>query len=1260
MMRRPAVLAVSLLTLTGLALAPGAPPSSAAEPPPPTSTPFGDTAPAEVTLITGDRVSVSTASGQRVVTVTDPQGSPTGFRMHEDGDMLLVVPEDAAPLIAEGRVDERLFDVAGLIADGYDDAHTSSIPLIATYPSRAAAAGSRAPDGARVSQRLPGLHMAAMRTPKSAADSFWKDLASTKAGRSAAPSKIWLDAKVSATVTESVEQVRAPEAWEAGYTGKGVKVAVLDSGIDADHPDLAGRIVAAEDFTGSSSGTADRHGHGTHAASSVVGDGSASGGERREGVAPDASLLVGKVLGDTGSGPTSGVLAGMQWAVNSGADIVTMSLGAPVPVCSDPLSAAVDQLSASSDTLFVVAAGNDGPKAGTVASPGCAPSALTIAADDSAMKIAPFSGRGPVTDRDGHRYLKPDMAAPGVGIVGARAAGTSLGRPIDDHYTSLSGTSMATPHVAGAAAVLAQRSPGLTGEQIKAHLMSTVRPDALNAPLAEGTGFLDVHQAVSSTISGPGYIDGEELTWPHDPERAVEREVTWSNSGDTPVTLNLRTETYDASGAPAPDAMATLAQPTVTVPAHGSATVGLRLAVVEPLPTSGYGVITGRITATSADGAQHAVTSFGFFAQPNTVTVTFHGTTRGSSPAGSLSYVNLISTDRGQATRVYFRDGTAKATVPAGDYDLDAGIYGFDKGVNERSLYRTVRSLGVLYRPGLSLTESTEIDLDAREAHQVEVSASQPLESRTSSVRYQRTANNTTFASTLVAASNVVDLAISDAPADGWKDARVDLVSRAYAPLLSVSTSGGATLEPLYAKYWGEVAYLPEAGSAQLVDVGSGTPQELAAVDVEGRFVLVNLGSDDSQSTTKLKQVTTDAIARKALGVVVAHEFAGRWTSFVRDDIPVLAITTDEYRVLQDELALGRTRLQWSGKPASPYVYNLHVPFTDGIPADQHYELEEDSMAQVEETWSSQLRDLQYGDGLALATARGGQAAAAAVVQPVLSPTQRTAYYSTGDAGWVHWGTSNPAAGGDTMAGGLAYYESARRDTEHWYGGPIRPQPAINLLTGEAAALAQRDGDVLTTVIPNTGDDAGHVAFSAITDQYAATLTRDGAVVGRSTDPISAWAMPAGPGRFELTVDQRRRTDLPIFENWSLSPKITTRWSFGSATTTESTALPLLVPSYDMTLDAYNRAQPTSSYRIELTAPAQPGYDGHASEVTAQVSYDDGATWRDVTTRKDGSSWVAMVDNRPAKGGFVSLRVRATSSDDSTVEQTLVKAYAVR
>ncbi|MFI2467992.1 S8 family serine peptidase [Streptomyces globisporus] len=148
-------------------------------------------------------------------------------------------------------------------------------------------------------------------------------------------------------------------------------MAVLDTGADQSHPDLAGRVTAAEDFSGSGS-TADKFGHGTHVASVVGGSGVGSGsGSTPRGVAPGAWLLVGKVLGDDGFGSSSQVIAGMEWAVEQGADVVTMSLGSSgASDGTDPMSLALNDLSRRSGALFVVAAGNDGEQGTrTVGSP---------------------------------------------------------------------------------------------------------------------------------------------------------------------------------------------------------------------------------------------------------------------------------------------------------------------------------------------------------------------------------------------------------------------------------------------------------------------------------------------------------------------------------------------------------------------------------------------------------------------------------------------------------------------------------------------------------------------------------------------------------------------------------------------------------------------------------------------------------------------------------------------------------------------------
>ncbi|NEE44195.1 S8 family serine peptidase, partial [Streptomyces sp. SID8455] len=204
----------------------------------------------------------------------------------------------------------------------------------------------------------------------------------------------------------------------------------------------------------------DRNGHGTHVASTIAGSGAASDGANK-GVAPAAGLLVGKVLSDEGSGADSGIIEAMEWAKAEGADVVSMSLGSPAPDDGgDPMSQAVDSLSADGGPLFVIAAGN-AYGAGTIGSPGSAEKALTIAAVDKQDARASFSSMGPLVRSHG---LKPDLSAPGVDI---NAAASQSVPGIEGPYQSMSGTSMATPHVAGAAAILKQRHPDWSGQRIK-------------------------------------------------------------------------------------------------------------------------------------------------------------------------------------------------------------------------------------------------------------------------------------------------------------------------------------------------------------------------------------------------------------------------------------------------------------------------------------------------------------------------------------------------------------------------------------------------------------------------------------------------------------------------------------------------------------------------------------------------------------------------------------------------------------------------
>ncbi|MFE7246175.1 S8 family serine peptidase, partial [Streptomyces sp. NPDC057580] len=387
---------------------------------------------------------------------------------YQVGKDLYVYPEGASQAIAEGKVDEQLFNVTGLIRQGYDDTHTDTLPLIATYQNSVNVADSApaAPRGSERGLSLPAVDGVALKAGKDTAVSFWQDITNTRSRSGSTLKKLWLDGRVEATLDQSTKQVHAPEAWAAGYDGKGTKVAVLDTGVDAEHPDLVNQVAAAKNFTDSKT-TNDYVGHGTHTASTVGGSGAASDG-RKKGVAPGSSLLIGKVLNDAGYGLDSWIIAGMQWAVDQKADVVSMSLGNPrIGDCADPMAQATQELSKSKHTLFVVAAGNSGPGAETVSSPGCVPGVLTVGAVDRDDTTAQFSSRGPVAVT---HTLKPEIAAPGVDISAAAAGGRGVYA-----YRTMSGTSMATPHVAGAAAVVRQAHPDWTAQQIKAALVSSAR-----------------------------------------------------------------------------------------------------------------------------------------------------------------------------------------------------------------------------------------------------------------------------------------------------------------------------------------------------------------------------------------------------------------------------------------------------------------------------------------------------------------------------------------------------------------------------------------------------------------------------------------------------------------------------------------------------------------------------------------------------------------------------------------------------------------
>ncbi|MCI3274929.1 S8 family peptidase [Streptomyces cylindrosporus] len=667
-----------------------------------------------VTLITGDRVTLDAAG--KVTRVTPAKGrEQTTFRIQQARGHTYVVPQDASALIASGKADRRLFDVTELTSLHYDDARRSDLPVIVQYAKGKSLAGSTfSASGAQVRRDLPSINGDALRAPKARGAALWQTLTgsgaqtrSLAATSSAKVARIWLDGKVKASLDKSVPQIGAPTAWAAGYDGKGVKVAVLDTGIDATHPDLKDRIDAEKNFSGSGAAddVVDRAGHGTHVASTIAGSGAKSGGKYK-GVAPGARLLVGKVLGDDGMGDDSGIIAGMQWAVAQGAKVVNLSLGGEDTPGTDPIEQAVDDLSAASGTLFVIAAGNEGPQAGTVGSPGSAAAALTVGAVDRQDAIADFSSRGPTADG----ALKPDITAPGVGIVAAKAAKGYMGDPAADGYVSMSGTSMATPHVAGAAAILAEEHPDWTGRQIKAALTASAKPTAGASSYAQGTGRVDLTKAIKQQVtSGPTAVSFGVQQWPHADDKPVTKQVTYHNAGDRPVTLDLGVDAVGPDGKPAPDGMFTVSQHRLTVPAGGEATATV---TADTRAGTADGEFGGSLTATSADGATSVRTALGVTREIESYNLTVKYVGLDGKPATSAD-----STVYGWDAEVFNdfaagSDGTATVRLPKGRYTLDGRIRDDADSTAD----------AVLFQPKVALTKDTTLVMDARKTKPVRIS----------------------------------------------------------------------------------------------------------------------------------------------------------------------------------------------------------------------------------------------------------------------------------------------------------------------------------------------------------------------------------------------------------------------------------------------------------------------------------------------------------------------------------------------------------
>jgi subtilisin family serine protease len=690
-----------------------------------------------VTLITGDTLEVTRLEdGRYTISVASRSGA---FQTINNGEDTYVIPDGVEQLIGD-ILDMELFNIDYLVENGYSDTEMTTIPVIIEYstnPGREHAKINTAP-GLLKKHDFETVYASSFEITKEEANAFANATFYTEGGLEGVK-KIWLDRKVELSLDESVPGIGAPYAWDLGYDGSGIKIAIIDTGIWKDHPDLKGKVIAEKDFT--DDGTPmDLFGHGTHCAGIAAANGAL------KGVAPGASLINAKALNKQGSGYMSWVMAAWEWAATQGANVFSMSFGTSPTDGTAPWDIELNTIVDTYNIVAVVAAGNAYDYY-NIASPAAADNAIAVGAttkpgvaklsvvspevkdlqanlfeyspkppvegiekpivyaglgsaeefakvdvagkialikrgvytfrdkvinaanagavaaiifnnvprnfmgslgtpvaipavsisledgtyllgllekgevivnlrwDIKTFAMASFSSRGPRLDN----AVKPEIVAPGVAIKST--VPTYPCKYWDPSgYMLMSGTSMATPHVAGAAALLLQKHPDWSWTQIRDALMSTAKINVLDfyiypKPIADiytqGSGVIAVNAAMDvSVVFEPAEISFGIIPvelWRTNPLQS--RSLTIRNYGDHDVTLELNAEkVHDQTGNTFD--IATLDKYTVTIPAGGIETITLTIDLTTPPVNTPLG---GRVIAKNADIGEEIHAIFGIY-----------------------------------------------------------------------------------------------------------------------------------------------------------------------------------------------------------------------------------------------------------------------------------------------------------------------------------------------------------------------------------------------------------------------------------------------------------------------------------------------------------------------------------------------------------------------------------------------------------------------------------------------------------------------
>lgn len=1266
-----------------------------------------------ITLVTGDVVTYEQdPDGHRTAQVEAaerPDRPLPSFQTLTTSRGFFVYPSDALPLVTSGVLDRDLFNLTTLTADGRDDAKTATIPVIASYrdgTKQSVKALSGKADLLPETERhvtLPTAGGVGLRVKKGGAPEFWHSVAGTKE-----ISRLTLDRKVRVASDKSTAQIGAPAAWSKGLDGSGTTVAVVDTGIDAEHPDLKGKVVDAADFSYEGD-TVDRHGHGTHVASITAGTGAASGG-RQKGVAPGAKLLVAKVFDGSGEGDTSQVMAGIDWAVGKGAKVVNLSLGAGVSDGADPLSQQLDTLTEQTGTLFVVAAGNSGPGDRTVTTPGAAASALTVGAVDDVNKLAWFSSRGP---RLRDALVKPEISAPGVDIVAARAAGTSMGAPVDDFYTSASGTSMATPHVAGAAAIMLQQHPDWSGPMLKNALVNSAKDIGLRW-YEEGAGLTDLSRAITQDATGPATASFGRTERVPGGTPEVSRTLSYTNHSDRPVTLNLSVKVQSWDGTPPPAGGVRLANDTVSIAPKSTSDITMTV-----YPDAGTpGVYGGAVVAKSTDGAVLR-TPVSTYNAPALIPVTVRMLDSSGKPP-DLAVAQLVDDAAGSGNRndpfldqlsqqLDLVNGIGRATVPAGSYSALGWTL-------EQTL--TQRRFSALSAAEVAVPGTTEITLDATKTVPARIVTPARTDQRDRTVMLRRVIPAGTdkpgFIGEAGLTAGSTDWEVRVSPSAATKTGAISLQDSAMLaqPVAEVS-AGGTPLAPLYDPASLAATWAGER-SVPVVFGGGGTPGELAGLDVRDKAVLVRVPAQDGDPATVALGAANAVKAAKAAGAAAVLPYAGAAGALpipglTSTLLPTLSLGWDHGEGLR---AKGNTELRVLVRPAPDAMYNLSYLDTNGVPRDHVRTVDPAALVATKTSYHADVPGLT-AQKLSYAFPTGLWATQLVQGTKLPMPVAFTEYTGPGDDRTA-WKRVLTVSGTDSKGkrAALSMYaqnlyragERTRPD-EHWFRADLH-STAVELASDHPARYPATatgwkmlcglcrggpDPDLFIPAAQWADGAGGHFTSPYESSKYFATtnvrLFRGVNEIPRANadDPyalLPEFRLSAASAMYRLEMTEimpaSAQVGAPSKVLFQRAPRTDTTWMFTSARSTsapptgyncyrsgtECAFQPLIQLEHLLPLDLNNRAPVGKPFTFETTAASHTGArgGGPVTQLKVSASADDGVSWAPAVVKPvgDGRWTVTVTPARSAvAGGYIWLRTEARDSAGNTVTQTVQRAYAL-